>query len=97
MCCRHASQNDRASRRYRAAHSDVFVIADEDEELGKPLSLTLHSDSECVCLVENPRVSSSEEEAGQQMVNISLFSTGPDVLYSFPATEIKDHQDMYTR
>ena len=50
-----------------------------------------------MCLVENPRVSSSEEEAGQQMVNISLFSTGPDVLYSFPATEIKDHQDMYTR
>jgi hypothetical protein len=74
---RHVSQNDRASRRYRAAHSDVFVIADEDEEL------------------ENPRVSSSEEEAGQQMVNISLFSTGPDALYSFPATEMRDHQDLY--
>ena len=35
--CRHVSQNDRVSRRYRAAHSDVFVVADEDEELGKPL------------------------------------------------------------
>ena len=46
---------------------------------------------------ENPRVSSSEEEAGQQMVNISLFSTGPDVLYSFPATEMRDYQDLYPR
>ena len=46
---------------------------------------------------ENPRVSSSEEEAGQQMVNISLFSTGPDVLYSFPATEMRDHQEIYPR
>ena len=36
---RHVSQNDRASRRYRATHSDVFVVADEDEELGEPLSL----------------------------------------------------------
>ena len=47
--------------------------------------------------IENPRVSSSEEEAGQQMVNISLFSTGPDALYSFPATEMRDHQDLYPR
>lgn len=73
---RHVSQKDRASKRYRGAHSDVFVIADEDEEL------------------ENPSVSSSEEEAGQQMVNISLFCTGPDVLYTFPATEMKE--DSYT-
>jgi hypothetical protein len=29
------------------------------------------------------------------MVNISLFSTGPDVLYSFPATEMREHQDLY--
>lgn len=45
--------------------------------------------------LENPSVSSSEEEAGQQMVNISLFCTGPDVLYTFPATEMKE--DSYTR
>ena len=32
--CRHVSQKDRAGKRYRGAHSDVFVIADEDEELG---------------------------------------------------------------
>jgi hypothetical protein len=31
------------------------------------------------------------------MVNISLFSTGPDVLYSFPATEMREHQDLYPR
>jgi hypothetical protein len=32
---KHVSQKDRASKRYRGAHSDVFVIADEDEELGE--------------------------------------------------------------
>lgn len=93
------SQKDRASKRYRAAHSDVFVIADEDEELGEHfLSSILHLLTTCTGLrTENPRVSSSEEEAGHQMVNISLFSTGPEVLHSFPATEMRDHQDLYSR
>lgn len=54
-----------------------------------PYTFGLHTD--------NPQVSSSEEEAGHQMVNISLFSTGPEVLHSFPATEMRDHQDLYSR
>ena len=33
--CRHVSQTDRPSKRYRNVHADVFVIADEDEENGK--------------------------------------------------------------
>lgn len=33
--CRHVSQLDRPSKRYRNVHADVFVIADEDEESGE--------------------------------------------------------------
>ena len=32
---RHVSQSESRSKRYRGVHSDVFVIADEDEELGE--------------------------------------------------------------
>ena len=38
---------------------------------------------------ENRGVSSSEDE-GQEMVNISLYSTSPEIMHSFAATEIKD-------
>ena len=48
-------------------------------------------------LTENPNASSSEDEAGQQMLNISLFTTSPDVVYSFPAAEIREQRDLYPR
>lgn len=35
--CRHVSQSDKPSKRYRNVHADVFVIADEDEENGTKL------------------------------------------------------------
>ena len=38
---------------------------------------------------ENRGVSSSEDES-QEMVNISLYSTSPEIMHSFAATEIKD-------
>ena len=39
-------------------------------------------------------VSSSEDE-GQEMVNISLYSTSPEIMHSFPATEIKDKAQFH--
>ena len=33
---------------------------------------------------------SSSEDEGQEMVNISLYSTSSEIMHSFPATEIKD-------
>ena len=42
VCDRHVSQKDRTSKRYRSAHSDVFVIADEDEELGEYQCIALY-------------------------------------------------------
>ena len=31
------------------------------------------------------------------MVNVSLFSTNPDVLYSFPCIEMRDTQEAFPR
>lgn len=46
---------------------------------------------------ETPSASSSEEDGSHQMVNISLFSTSPEVLHSFPCLEIKDTPDTFPR
>lgn len=46
---------------------------------------------------EHPSASSSEDEGGQGMVNISLFSTNPEILYSFPCTEIKEGVELFPR
>ena len=35
LSCRHVQPLERPGKRYRNAHADVFVIADEDEENGK--------------------------------------------------------------
>ena len=45
---------------------------------------------------ETPSASSSEEDSNQ-MVNISLFSTNPDVLYSFPCIEMRETQEAFPR
>ena len=45
---------------------------------------------------ETPSASSSEEDSNQ-MVNISLFSTNPDVLYSFPCIEMRETQETFPR
>ena len=39
MWCRHVSQLDKPSKRYRNVHADVFVIADDDD-----------NGAYCVCL-----------------------------------------------
>ena len=49
----------------------------------------------CLCVAENPSASSSEDEVGQEMVNISLYCGGPDITHTFPATEQKDNREYH--
>jgi len=50
----------------------------------------------CTC-AENPSASSAsefeEDVEGQRKVNISLFSTSPEALHTFPAVEMKDSME----
>ena len=45
---------------------------------------------------ETPSASSSEDE-GQGMVNVSLFTTNPEITHSFPCTELKDGVEAFPR
>ena len=42
---------------------------------------------------ENPNASGSDDEARQEMVNISMYSGGPGITHTFPATEIYESRE----
>lgn len=70
-------------------HSSFFPSS-----LYPPLFLPLSSFLPSL-LSENAGDSSSEDEARQEMVNISLYSGGPDITHTFPATEISDSREYH--
>lgn len=90
--------DEKKGKRYRNLPADVFVIADEDEDAGKlaivpPLVTHLYVHM----LLTGDEYTSSGDDASAELINISMYSTAPEVLNSFPCHEISSSGHLMPR
>ena len=82
-----------------AAYKQRPIAGDEKKKNGK----RYHNLPENVFVIADDEEEEEEgerEEVGgaeSQLVNISLYSTSPEILHSFPCTEVTDSGHMATR
>ena len=69
----------KTGQKYRYLPDNVFVIADDDED------------------IEDSNEWSSEDDTSNPLVNISLYSTSPEITHSFPCSELSESGHIFPR